>query len=990
MTPRDNVKGQLAEYRRKRNFGVTAEPAGGAATKASPRTGKGTLRFVIQKHRASHLHFDWRLEVDGVMKSWAVPKGPSLDPGVKRLAMQVEDHPIEYNEFEGIIPAGQYGGGTVMLWDRGTYTADEAEDGDDEAEMRSGLRKGKLAFTMHGERLKGSFALVQMKGRDNDGRQWLLLKHRDGKEDPTRDIVAEVTTSVASGRTMEEIAGGRSRVWQSNRKETRGKKYLIDEEEPAPKTSKEPVKKSSTARGAKRATPRASAPKAKAKTPAKSRDDDNGRPRSQRLPALEPMLARVGETMPKGEQWTFEPKFDGIRVLAFATPSAVRLVTRNGNDKTRQFPEVADALRALAERCGRDVVLDGEVVALDAGEPARFQALQGRMHVRAEDAIAGHRKDSPTGLIAFDILVDGAEVLVHEPWKVRRKHLEKLLRAKDKVVRIAETSADGASMLGRAQSAGWEGLMAKKVDAPYEPGVRSKSWLKLKLEHRQEFVVGGWTEPRNTRAYIGSLLVGYYDRGELIYAGHVGGGFSGATLQDMARRLKPLARQTCPFTEKPKTNEPSHWVKPEVVVEVRFNEWTSDGVLRQPIFLGVRTDKDPKEIRRERESVQRKAASARASSDPHAPAVARDDRASASNAGNGDTPRAKSARNVSTVSAKAASRVTRSAKTKSGSSASANGGDVVDQLTAIEESGSNGTVRFPDGTSLEVTNLSKIYFPDTKSSKGDLMRYYAQVADQLVPATADRPFVLKRYPNGIDGKSFYQQKAPDTVPDGVRVETIRNEEGEEQRRLVGGNLATILYIVQLGAISIDPWHGRIDDLSAVDYSIVDLDPGPRATFDTVIEVAGAVREELEGLGLKSLPKTSGSRGIHIVIPLEPGTPEESGLLVAQLVATRVAERFPKIATIERSVKARPPATIYVDYLQNIRGKTVASVYSARARPGATVSAPLEWDEVDTGLDPRDFDIRTVPERIARTGDLWDRSLRSRNSLRALVKSRKSR
>lgn len=684
------------------------------------------------------------------------------------------------------------------------------------------------------------------------------------------------------------------------------------------------------------------------------------------------MLARVGETMPKGADWTFEPKFDGIRVLAFATPMAVQLVTRNGNDKTRQFPEVADALRALARRCGRDVVLDGEVVALDAGEPARFQALQGRMHVRAEDAIAGHREHSPTGLIAFDVLVDGDEVLVHEPWSVRRRHLEKLLRAKNPVVRLAESSPDGASMLERAQSAGWEGLVAKKIDARYEPGVRSKAWLKLKLEHRQEFVVGGWTEPRNTRAYIGSLLVGYYDRGELIYAGHVGGGFSGATLQDMARRLKPLEQKSCPFAERPKTNEPSHWVKPEVVVEVRFNEWTSDGVLRQPIFLGVRTDKDPTEIRREGESVQRKAAGARA-------ATTAPDSRTARSAKSGD---ATSGRRQSAEKPRA---------TKSGSRGAPGradpGGDVVDQLEAIEEKGGSGTVAFPDGTSLDVSNLGKIYFPDMKASKGDLMRYYARVADELLPAIAGRPLVLKRYPNGIEGKSFYQQKAPDTVPDGVSVVTIENEDGEQQRRLVGGNLQTVLYIVQLGAISVDPWHGRIDDLSAVDYSIVDLDPGPRATFERVVEVARIVRNELEALGLRSVPKTSGSRGIHIVIPVEEGTPAESGLLVAQLVATRVAERHPKLATIERSVRARPPASVYVDFLQNIRGKTIASVYSARARPGATVSTPLNWTEVDSGLDPRDFDIRTVPNRVSRKGDLWNLLTRTPNSLRTLVKSR---
>lgn len=916
MPATGGVRSQLAEYRRKRNFTKTDEPSGDSP---EPKVRKSTLRFVVQKHAASHLHFDWRLEVAGVMKSWAVPKGPSLDPSVKRLAMEVEDHPIEYNTFEGTIPRGQYGGGTVMLWDQGTYSADEAIDGDDDAAMRKGLHAGKLSFTLYGERLHGSFALVRT--RRNEGKpQWLLIKHRDEYADPGRDIVAEVDTSVTTGRTMDEIASGRSRVWQSNR---------------APK-DETAVKSRHTASGSRPVA----ASKPAVVRPVK---------RTASVGSLEPMLASVGADMPTGEGWTFEPKFDGIRVLAFATDDAVKLMSRNGNDKTGQFPEVAEALESLAKKTKRSLVLDGELVALNDGEPARFQQLQGRMHVKEARAIAGHSRNSPTGFMIFDILLDGTEILVHEPWSVRRKHLEQRLKNRTSpVIQLAESVVgDGRELLARAHKQGWEGIIAKRTDSTYEGGVRSKHWLKLKIEHRQEFVVGGFTEPRNSREHIGALLLGYFDGRRLIYVGHTGGGFTRAGLQEMYGRLKPLELKTSPFEETPKTNERAHWVKPEIVVEVKFNEWTADGKLRQPIFLGVRDDKPARAVKRERDSIQqrkpaRKGASARA------------------------------------VTKKRSSPAKKRASSPAASS-------VVAQLQQIEESaGGGGTVTVGAGKSLDVSNLSKVYFPKDGFTKGDLMRYYASVSPFLLPAIADRPLVLKRFPGGIEGKSFYQQKAPDDAPALVRVETIINEQGEEQQRLVGGDLLTLLYLVQLGSISVDPWHGRVGALEFADYSIIDLDPGPRAPFKRVVEVALMVKKELDALGLTAVPKTSGSSGIHIVLPLAPKTPEEAALLVAQIIATRVAEKYPRDATVERSVKARPPAAVYVDFLQNIRAKTVASVYSVRAKAGATVSTPLRWSELDGSLDREDFTIETVPARLAKVGDLWAAGMKKPNSLKSVV------
>ena len=930
-----DARTQLAEYRRKRDFKRTAEPSG---EKASASKRPGRLRFVIQKHAASRLHFDLRLELDGVMKSWAVPKGPSLDPSVKRLAMQVEDHPIDYNTFEGTIPKGEYGGGTVMLWDRGTYSPDAAASTDEEEDaIRDGLSRGDLKITFHGERLRGSFALIRMKfARDRSSSskpQWLLIKHRD-EFATERDVVADNMTSVDSGQTMEEIASGKSRVWNSNRE---------------PK-----AESSSTARTAsKRKSP--SPPESGSTSAAKS------------IPAsLEPMYASVGSEVP-AEGWTFEPKYDGIRVLAYATAAEVKLMTRNGKDKAAQFPEIVAALKKLAAQTKRSLVLDGEIVALRDGEPARFQELQSRMHVKEVHAIERYSSSTPAALILFDILADGEDdILIPEPWSERRARLVKRIGKRVSAqLRVTESmEGDGKKMLSEARRQGWEGIIAKRTDSRYEPGNRSRNWLKLKIEFRQEFVVGGFTDPRNSRAHIGALLLGYFDKDRFIYVGHTGGGFTQKGLEEMYRRLKPLERKTSPFEETPKTNEKAHWVKPEIVVEVKFNEWTADRRLRQPIFLGVRDDKDPEEVGLEQRSVQKTSARAgkieKRKVRPSVPARAR----TAKKTTRSKTPR----RTVSPGSAH-----------EKPDSASIHA-----QLTAIQEKGGEGSLDFGSGKNLKVSNLDKVFFPKEKYTKGDVMRYYTRVAEFILPTIEDRPLVLKRFPNGIEGESFYQQKASDTTPAGVRVETIETDGGEKQPRYVGADLLTLLYTIQLGAISVDPWHSRIQSLEYADYTIIDLDPGPRANFERVIRVARWTKEVIDGFGLHAAIKTSGSRGLHIYLPLPPSTPNEAATLVAQMIATKVSQSHPKEATIERFVKARGGAMVYVDYLQNIGGKTVAGPYCVRAKPGATVSTPLEWSELTDDLDPRNFNLESAPERFEKIGDIWNEAMRKKNSLRALV------
>lgn len=919
---------KLSEYRRKRDFSKTAEPAGDAeAVHASH------LRFVIQKHAASHLHFDLRLELDGVMKSWAVPKGLSTDPSVKRLAMEVEDHPIDYNTFEGTIPKGEYGGGTVMLWDRGTYAPDKSS-GDDEETVRSGYARGDLKITFFGERMRGSWALVRMKSRDQSSSkpQWLFIKHRD-EFASTDDIVADNMTSVETGRTMDEIASGKSKVWRSNRAASARSSRI-----------KPPAVSAVPTTVLRRSSPTA--------------------PSS--VPDLEPMYASIGTDAP-GRGWTFEPKYDGVRVLAFVTPSDVGLITRNGKDKATQFPEIVDALRSLAKKKRRSFVLDGEIVATIDGDPARFQELQSRMHVQERQMIERYRTSAPASLILFDILMSGDTVMLDEPWVERRSELVRQIgKSTSDRVRITESSeGDGKKMLEHARKQGWEGIMAKRIDSRYRPGERSRDWVKLKVEFRQEFVVGGYTEPRNSRQHIGALLLGYFDHDRLIYVGHTGGGFTGAGLAEMYQRLKPFERKTSPFAEVPKTNEQAHWVEPRVVVEVKFSEWTADGKLRQPIYLGTRDDKDPLEVGRENQSVQKKESSR--------PAI------------KADTGKSRARRRVQaeptllpSPKSKPASPSRKISTRKSGSTALT---ALVRSLQEIEDGRGSGTVEV-EGQTLAVTNLGKVFFPKKKHTKGDLMRYYATVARFVLPVMKDRPLVLKRFPNGVTGEAFFQQNAGET-PEGVRVETIKTEGGSTNLRIVGGNLHTLLYTVQLGAVSVDPWHSRIQSLDFADYSIIDLDPGPRATFGRVIQVARWVREALDPLGLRAALKTSGSSGLHVYLPLPPNTPNEAATLVAQIIATRVAEAYPKVATIERAVKARGATTVYVDYLQNIIGKTVAGAYSARANPDAMVSTPLEWDELTDDLDPRDFTIESAPARFAEVGDIWAAAMKKPNSLKAL-------
>jgi bifunctional non-homologous end joining protein LigD len=984
-----SAKATLAEYRKKRDFSRTAEPAGGAEGAHAAGAGPG---FVIQKHAASHLHFDFRLEMGGVMKSWAVPKGPSLDPSVKRLAVQVEDHPVEYNTFEGTIPAGEYGGGTVMLWDRGTYGPANFEGADSERELLRRWEKGRLDIVLHGERLRGEFSLIRTRGGDEDGGggkpQWLLFKRSDDFADPERDVVAEVETSLESGRTLEEIAAGEGgdRVWHSNR---------------AP--SKARSARASVAEAARRRAGAGDAPSKRSKSASGPAPQTAAAERARALKSaeagLEPMYATIGRAVPQGAGWAFEPKYDGIRVLAFGTPGEARLVTRNGKDKTGPFPEIAEAVRAFSAELDRPVVLDGEIVALDRhGNPARFQSLQGRMHRTGAREIAGLVESQPAALITFDVLLDGGDVLLGEPWTERRAALEELLdgRATDRL-RLGESwRGGGEKRLEEARRKGWEGVIAKRMDSTYRPGARSDAWLKLKVESRQEFVVGGWTEPRNTRQHLGALLVGYFEGGELVYAGKVGGGFDTRSLKAMSDRLRPLETPASPFAEKVRTDEPAHWVRPEVVVEVRFSEWTDEGKLRHPIYIGMRDDKPAHQVTREPESVPSHAGEARMPA-TRGKKVADSTVSASVETTNGKPARKRSRSATSQPTGKAADSgsSTRAAANKSRATAKratrssaprvpGAPADVIAELARIEAGEGDGRLAFGRGKALDVTSLGKVFFPEAGLTKGDLMRYYAEVSPYLLPALKDRPLILRRFPDGVNGPSFFQQKAPDDPPPAVRVGQVVTATGERASRIVGGDLATLLYTVQVGSVSVDPWHSRINALKCADYSVIDLDPGEGVPMSRLVQVAGWVKEELDEVGLTAALKTSGKRGLHVYIPLAPRTPAQAAGLLAQLVATRVAQKHPKEATVERSLRARPGGTVYVDFGQNDVGKSVAAAYAVRPTRGATVSTPLDWIELTPRLDPRRFTMVTLPERLAKVGDLWGAAMEKQNSLRDVL------
>jgi bifunctional non-homologous end joining protein LigD len=886
----------LRRYQEKRDFKNTPEPRGRVAPAG------GRLSFVIQKHAASRLHYDFRLEAEGVLKSWAVPKGPSLDPREKRLAVEVEDHPIEYGDFEGIIPKGEYGGGTVLLWDRGRWIP--------EGDPLEGLRKGSLKFRLDGEKLQGGWMLVRLKDRDGeDGRKnWLLFKEKDEHARPLSegDVLVERPESVASGRDLETIGSAAESVWNSNRppKES-GNGHGLRGRVAAAARSAAKSRPAAKKKGAP-----ASPPKSRTKSKAAG-DDLVTLPGARKAPLprdLRPELATLVKDPPEGDDWLHEIKFDGFRALAFLEKGRATFITRNGKDWTDRFEPLPDAVAALP---ARSAILDGEIVVL-VDNRSSFQALQGVL------SGSGHR-----GLVLFlfDLLyLDGYD-LTAVPLELRKEKLKSLLVdvEPEGPLRYSDHVTGGGPAFHReACRMKLEGMVSKRREAPYRTG-RARDWLKVKCVNRQEFVIGGYTEPAGARSGLGALMVGVYDGDDLRFAGKVGTGFSAELLDTLSTRLRRLEQKTPPFSNPPRgaAARSVHWVRPELVGEVSFTEWTDDGLLRHPSFQGIREDKSPREVRREKPV-----------DDPGA-AAARPMRAGARRA-----PAKRAGKAV----------------------------DDDDSMVA----------------GVRLTNPQRILYPEQGLTKRDLALYYEAVAEWMLPHVAGRPLTIVRCPEGRDKACFYQKHVGQGVPDVIDSVDVRESDGKIGKYLVVHDLPGLVALVQIGVLEVHTWGARADELEKPDRLVFDLDPDPDLPWKRVVEAALNVRDRLEDLGLTSWVKTTGGKGLHVVAPiarrLDWELVKQFCLAVARSVVAAAPDQYTDVAS-----KARRKGKIYVDYLRNSRGATFIAPCSTRAREGAPVSAPLRWDELSDRFVK--YDVRTFPGRLRKLRrDPWEGFLEVRQSI----------
>jgi bifunctional non-homologous end joining protein LigD len=872
----------LKEYKRKRDFHKTPEPVGG-----TPSSVAG-LRYVIQKHAASRLHYDFRLEYDGTLKSWAVPKGPSLDPTVKSLAVQVEDHPIDYASFEGLIPKGEYGGGTVMVWDQGTW--------EPEVDPEQGLKQGKLKFRLHGRKLHGSWALVRMGGRAGDGgKNWLLIKHRDEESKPASkfDVLKREPKSVLSDRDMDTITSDADAVWSTNGKSARKSK------------TKPPAKKH-----AGKTRPRKPIELAKVTRASKAAFRDN----------FTPQLATLATRVPDGDQWLHELKFDGYRILAFFEGrKKVRLVTRKGNDWTARFQTVADALAKLKLR---NTILDGEVVSLDQHGVSNFQQLQNSIKAGDTAPLTYYVFDAPF-LDGYDLtqtpLIERKEVLAGVVLSANSKN--------DGIVRYSDhIEGQGENVLQHACRSAMEGIIAKRADSTYQQ-FRSRDWLKVKCLKQQEFVIGGYSKPEGSRVGFGALLLGYYHDGELKYAGRVGTGFTSQSLKQIASELKKRRVDEPPYNKPPTGSERRGvtWVKPELVSEVQFTEWTTVGRLRHPSFQGLREDKPAKEVVREM---------------PKSPS-------------------------------------------KRVNNASQNGKAPM-KTTTPRSSAKRATAEITIA-GVRLTHPDRVLYPDDGFTKRDLAEYYERVADWVLPYVAKRPLTLVRCPGGHTGECFFQKHITGTLPETLHGIPIK-EKGKKEEYIAIDDIGGLISLVQMGTLELHPWPAREDNVERPDYLVFDLDPGEGTTWKVVIRGAVQMRELLETVGFTTFLRTSGGKGLHVVLPIDRRTTWADFKRFAKSVADKMTREAPDryIATMS---KAKRHGKIFIDYLRNQRGATAIASYSTRGRQGAPVATPIAWDELSAKTRPDMFNIKNLPKRLDKLKkDPWAGFFNVRQSITATIQA----
>lgn len=822
----------LEEYNKKRDFKETTEPKG------KSESSKGKLKFVIQRHAASRLHYDFRLEMDGVLKSWAVPKGPSLNPADKRLAMMVEDHPFSYRTFEGTIPAGNYGAGEVEIWDEGTYQPlEKAKGKTDDLIMQHELYKESLKFILQGKRLQGEFALVKIKN-SKDGNAWLLIKHKDSFATDSYD--AEENTDPNSKVTeLLELKRDKKKV-------------------PAKDEVKSYHNYSPSLAGAKKLKK-----------------------------FIKPMLSETAEKPFDDKDWAFEIKWDGYRAIADLRNN-IQLYSRNGLSYAEKFKKIVNSLKLQ----DHEMILDGELVAYDdAGKP-NFQWLQ-------------NKADNPNLIIlyqVFDLLWLNGHSTENLSYLQRKELLRDALKETDLIKYHDHVLEKGEDFFKVIEKMELEGMMAKKTDSTYHEGNRSGDWLKIKSLQTEEVLICGYTEPKGGRKKFGSLILGRYLGAELVFCGHTGTGFSDKTLTKLFDKFQPLVIEKSPFKVAPKTNGKATWMKPELIAEIRFTELTKDHIFRHPVFLRLREDLNSDDLTFEK---------------------------------------------VETTKEK-----------------------IVPKTKAVKK-GANEKIQKLGKQEVKLTNQNKIYFPNEGVTKGDMIAYYQKMSQYILPHLKDRPQSMNRFPNGINGLSFYQKDAGEETPGWIETQQVFSESSDKNiNYILCNNKATMAYLNNLGCIEFNVWTSRVETADFPDYLVLDLDPSDNNSFEDVIETAIVAKKIMDKGKIEGYCKTSGSSGIHIYIPVGAKYSFEQVKNFGHVLMQMVQKELPEITTLERALQKRDKNKIYLDYLQNRRGQTLASVYSLRPKNGAPVSMPIEWNELKTGLKPTDFNIENALERVNKKGDLF--------------------
>ena len=889
---------KLSEYHKKRHFDKTPEPEGKVHENAA-------RVFVVQKHAATRLHYDLRLELDGVLKSWAVPKGPSMNPSEKRLAVQVEDHPYDYRKFEGAIPKGQYGGGEVIVWDEGTYTPEGTLGAHEQ------LAKGDFKFQLFGEKLRGSFVLVRIKSSKAKN-EWLLIKHRDSFADPDWDA-EQHAESVLTGRTLQDVAEGR---------EARDKPRSIDPSELP---------------GAVEAS-------------------------MPRMPkGVPPTLAELREKPFSHPDWIFEIKWDGVRAVAQVQDGTTTLWARSGRDVTREYPEFRDLAAHLRVK---NAILDGEIATLDEEGRSDFQKLQNRLGV--QDPPSRLMQSVPLNYYFFDVMYADRFDLRKVPLLERKEFLHRILIPDNKIHYSDHVPQQGEALYEAAREKGLEGIIAKRADSVYS-GSRTSSWLKLKIVKELDAVVAGYTAGRGSRKYFGALVLGLYENNELKFIGSVGTGFDEATQKAIFEKFEDLRTSRAPFREIPTLKEAVDWLKPELVARVTYGKWTEDAHLRVPVFVALRNDRAPQDCTFDELKPAQDVDPPQAETEK--PLALEADQSSDPPPEKPDKP-AKGNANLREMRGSSASKPAKPAKssaTRAGTSSKSSSDE-----GAELQNGKSETIDIKsDGQRLHFTNLNKIYFPEVGIKKRDLLAYYYRMAGYILPFLKDRPMVLRRYPDGVGGKAFFQKEAPSFLPDWIEKTTIHSDErGGNMDYILANSRATLLYLTNLGCIDHNPWSSRAGSQDRPDYVFFDLDPTPGTPFSDVLYIAREIHNLLKSIRMRAYLKTSGASGFHIFIPLEPQYTYEQTRTFAEVVGRMVAAENPRLTTFERTVSKRPQGRILIDALQNAHGKPLACAYSVRAYPKAPVSTPLSTDELTKGVSPDQWNLRNIENRVQNIGDLW--------------------